>query len=285
MADSTPWDTKNNKLLMNLAKRVIQRRRSLELSLKDCAEQAGLSPRYLMQVERAQANISLAKLNQLCMALHVRPAELLSEGTRGDIDTLLSSLNLNQLQEAKELLHLHFNTYKPTLIALLGVRGAGKSTIGHLLANKLGWAMIELDEEIERVAGLDLSELFAVHGELYYRRLEGEVLRDLQRCKEPAVIATGGSIVTHHHHYAILKELSYTVHLKATAEEHMQRVIAQGDQRPMKDHPKAMSELKRLLGVRAPLYQSADHVVNTSLAEVDYLVDRLYSHLQKQGLL
>ena len=284
MSDQIDFSTMNTTLLLSLSKRVIQRRHSLGLSIKDCAKEAGLSARYLIQVEKGQANISLGKLNQLCVALNVRPAELLSEGQRGAIDTLLSALNETQLDEAFELLNLHFQSQKPTLISLLGVRGAGKSSIGARLANELGWLMIEVDEEIERVSGLGLSELFAVHGEPYYRRLEGEVLRELQTLSQPAVIATGGSIVTHHHHYALLKELTYTIYLKATAEEHMSRVIAQGDQRPMRDHPKAMSELKRLLSLRAPLYQSADYMINTSIHTVDQLVDELKVHLHTMVL-
>lgn len=272
-------------LLLSLSQRVTQRRHSLGLSLKDCALKAGFSARYLMQVEAAEANISLLKLQQLCIALQLRPAELISDGERGEIDQILSSLNQEQLRDALELLKVHFQTDKPVLISFLGVRGAGKSTLGLRLAQELNWPMIELDEEIERIAGLSLSELFAVHGEPYYRRLEGEVLNELQELKHSAIIATGGSIVTHHHHYALLKELTYTIYLKASAEEHMNRVIAQGDQRPMRDHPKAMSELKRLLNSRAHLYLMADYCLNTSQADIETLTQVLMTQLKLQKLI
>ncbi len=267
------------KILQALAHRVVQRRQSLGLSLKDCASKANLSTRYLMQVEAGQANISVIKLNQLCIALEVRLAELLSEGTRGEIDSLLSELNQQELQEAHTLLKARFKSSQVSLISLLGVRGAGKSTLGRLLANDLGWPMIELDEEIERIAGLSLAEVFSVHGEPYYRRLEGEVLEELQQQNFSAIIATGGSIVTHPQHYALLKAMSYTIYLEASAEEHMNRVIAQGDQRPMRDHPKAMSELKKLLASRAPLYQKADfHLLTSQCTEHD-LLQQLKHHL------
>ncbi len=262
-------------LLKELSIRVTQRRHSMGLSIKECAASAGLSSRYLIQVEAGQANISLGKLSRLCLTLEVRLAELLSQGPRGQIDALLSKLNTAQLTEAHDLLKSHFRPQRPSMISLLGVRGAGKSTVGKRLADRLGWEMIELDEEIEKRAGLSLSELFSVHGEPYYRRLEGEVLRHLQSHDQSAVIATGGSIVTHHLHYSLLKSMSSTVFLQATAAEHMERVVAQGDKRPMRDHPQAMKELERLLAERAPLYKSANLIIDTSHHSISEIIETL----------
>ena len=270
-----------DEMTLRLARRVSQRRKSLDLSIKECAKRAHLSARYLIQVEAGHANISLKKLTQLCAALEVRPAELLSDGVRGDIDALLSNLNATQLKQALDLLDAQFRIDRPQLIALLGVRGAGKSTIGRALATRLNCEMIELDEEIEKRAGLSLNELFSVHGERYYRRLEGEVLDELRGDRAPAVIATGGSIVTHPPHYALLKSMCTTVYLRATAAEHMERVVAQGDQRPMRNRPHAMSELERLLSERAPLYRAADLEVNTSERAVSEITDELFSVLTK----
>ena len=270
------FDKQSSHIMMEkLAKRVMKRRQTLGLSLKSCAQKAQLSTRYLIQVEQGKANLSIAKLNQLCFALELRPAELLSEGRRGRIDTLLSSLSQSELNEAFELLSSHFKQNRLKLVALLGVRGAGKSTVGQALAKALSWPMIEVDEEIESRAGLSLNELFAVHGETYYRRLEGEVLQSLKEREQPAVIATGGSIVTHHLHYTLLKKMSYTIYLQASAEEHMGRVIAQGDQRPMKDNPQAMNELKALLKSRQPLYEMANKKMITSHKTINAIVTEL----------
>lgn len=268
-------------LMMNLAKRVSLRRRSLRLSIKDCATRAGLSARYLIQVEAGSANLSMKKLSHLCRVLELRPAELLSDGERGEIDQLLSSLQPEQLAQALVLLRGVFQVNRPTMIALLGVRGAGKSSVGHQLAERLAYQMIELDEEIEKRAGLRLNELFSVHGESYYRRLEGEVLQEIQSAGFPCVIATGGSIVTHSPHFTLVKSMCKTVYLKASATEHMERVIAQGDQRPMRNRPQAMAELERLLSERAPLYQTADHCEVTSKREISELVDSICEWLSK----
>jgi XRE family aerobic/anaerobic benzoate catabolism transcriptional regulator len=258
-----------------LARRVSQRRHALGLSIKECAQRADFSPRYWIQVEAGKANVSLVKLTRLCEALSLRIAELLSEGSRGQIDHLLSDLTPDQLTEAYELLSARFSTPAASLISLLGVRGAGKSTIGKALGQHLGWTFIELDEEIESASGLSLSELFAVHGEPYYRRLEGDALQRLRSLDQPAIIATGGSIVTHPKHFALLRAMTRTIYLHTTAEEHMRRVVNQGDQRPMRDHPHAMTALQALLKERTPLYQSADLCVETTEQSVQAIVSQL----------
>ena len=271
-----------NTIQSQLAKRVAQRRKALKLSIKEAARLADFSPRYWIQLEAGEANVSLAKLVKLSEALEVRVAELLSEGARGQIDQLLSNLTPTQLSEALELLSARFNQAQQMNISLLGVRGAGKSAVGARLSDRLGWPLIELDEEIEREAGLSLSELFAVHGEGYYRRLEGEVLQRLRSLETPTIIATGGSIVTHPRHFAYLRALSRTVYLHATAEEHMRRVIDQGDQRPMRDHPHAMSALRSLLADRDPLYRRADLCVETTGVELSEIVDQVTSWLSSE---
>ena len=262
-------------ILRQLAERVSQRRHSLGLSIKECAQRADFSPRYWIQVEAGKANVSIVKLTRLCEALNLRMAELLSEGTRGQIDHLLSDLTPSQLNEALELLSARFSSSRVTMISLLGVRGAGKSTIGQMLGQMLGWSFVELDEEIESASGLSLSELFAVHGEPYYRRLEGEALQRLRSRTQPAIIATGGSIVTHPKHFSLLRALTRTVYLYTTAEEHMRRVIDQGDQRPMRDHPHAMTALRALLRERTPLYRGADLCIETTHQSVREISDQL----------
>jgi XRE family aerobic/anaerobic benzoate catabolism transcriptional regulator len=156
---------------------------------------------------------------------------------------------------------------------LLGVRGAGKSTIGAALAKKLGMRFVEVDREIERAAGLPLGEVFALHGEAYYRRVEHDVLsRLLAPAQPPGVLATGGSIVNDPRNFALLRERALTVWLKARPEDHWNRVVAQGDRRPMAENPRAFEELRVLLAARQKLYGRAAHAVETSGRTVKQVV-------------
>jgi XRE family aerobic/anaerobic benzoate catabolism transcriptional regulator len=160
------------------------------------------------------------------------------------------------------------------MVALLGLRGAGKSTIGPKLAERLGLPFVELDRVIEQAAGLSLAELFELHGEAYYRRLERETLGTLLS-GGGVVVATGGSLVSDRETYQMLRERATTVWLRARPEDHFSRVLTQGDRRPMAAHPHAMSELKALLAARERLYAQADHTVDTSALTVDAAVDEL----------
>jgi len=150
------------------------------------------------------------------------------------------------------------------VVALLGVRGAGKSTIGRRLAEELGLPFVELDAWVEEAAGLALAEIFAVHGEAYYRRLEREMLQRFLATTQGAVLATGGSLVSDPETYALLRAGATTVWLRASAEDHWRRVVEQGDRRPMAHNPNAMAELRALLAARAPLYAQADVVIDTA---------------------
>ena len=206
------------------------------LSQEKLARRARLSLRFLSQVESGRGNISLLKLFGLARALSVDLADLLTTETSNG---------------------------RP-MIALVGLRGAGKSTIGKKVARALKVPFLELDGLIEREAGLSLGEVFALHGEAYYRRLEGTVLSGLLSEGEPAVVATGGSLVTDPSTFDLLKRGCLTVWLKARPEEHLERVAAQGDRRPMVGRADPLAELRTLLKQREPLYAQAEHVVDTS---------------------
>jgi XRE family aerobic/anaerobic benzoate catabolism transcriptional regulator len=149
-------------------------------------------------------------------------------------------------------------------IALIGLRGAGKSTLGAKLARALAVPFVELDREIEREAGTSLSEIFLLYGQAGYRRYERRCLEKIIERTERAVIATGGSIVSEAGTYELLLSSCFTVWLKAAPEEHMERVIAQGDTRPMAGNDQAMEDLRRILDGRAMLYGQADVVVDTA---------------------
>jgi XRE family aerobic/anaerobic benzoate catabolism transcriptional regulator len=224
--------------IVAIAGRAVRGRRDARgWSRRRLAEASGVSERFLAQLEAGTGNISLARFAEVAAALGATPAELLAE-----VPTPSAA--------------------RP--IALLGVRGAGKSTLGAALAKKLRVPLVELDQRIEAAAGLPLGEIFALHGEAYYRRLEREVLRQLVSPPTPMVLATGGSIVSDAATYALLRATCRTVWLRARPREHWDRVVAQGDSRPMAKNPAAFAELQALLAARASLYGQADHVVDTS---------------------
>jgi len=234
-------------LLQEVGERVRTRREALGLTQKELSSRAGLSIRFLAQLERGDGNISLRRFAEVAAALGVTPAALLAG---------------SHAPEPREP--------RGPIVALLGLRGAGKSTIGARLAAGLGVPFVELDALIERAAGLSLAEIFELHGEAYYRRLERETLRAfLADHQGGAVLATGGSIVGDRETYRLLREHTVTVWLRARPEDHWNRVLQQGDQRPMAESPHAMAELRALLAAREPLYATAHHTIDTSATGVD----------------
>ena len=206
-------------------------------SRRQLAAHSGVSERFLAQLETGDGNISLRRFAEVAHALGTTPSVLLAAADAPGVD-------------------------KP--IALLGVRGAGKSAVGEALAKKLGVAFVELDQQIEEAAGLPLGEIFALHGEAYYRRIEREILTRVLATPSPMVLATGGSIVNDPTNFALLRARCRTVWLRASAEDHWNRVVAQGDQRPMAENPHAFSELRALMTAREKLYARAEHTIETA---------------------
>lgn len=226
--------------LDTVGKSVRAQREQRGMSRRALAEASGVSERFLAQLELGDGNISLRRFAEVAHALGTTPAALLVA------------------TEAKT------EKVTPKSIALLGVRGAGKSSVGAALAKKLDVPFVEVDREIELAAGLHLGEVFATHGEAYYRRVEREVLSRLLAEPAQKVIATGGSIVNDPTTYALLRSRARTVWLRARPEDHWNRVVAQGDQRPMAENPHAFAELRALLAAREKLYAKADHAIDTS---------------------
>jgi XRE family aerobic/anaerobic benzoate catabolism transcriptional regulator len=220
-------------------------RERLGWSRRELAEHCGVSERFLAQLETGAGNISLRRFADVARALGTSPSALLAPADAPD---------------------------SATPIALLGVRGAGKSSVGAALARRLGLAFVELDQRIEQAAALPLGELFALHGEAYYRRIEREVLTRLLAEPSPMVLATGGSIVNDATNFALLRARCRTIWLHAGAEDHWNRVVAQGDQRPMAENPHAFAELRALLAARQELYARADHTIDTTGRRVPQVV-------------
>jgi XRE family aerobic/anaerobic benzoate catabolism transcriptional regulator len=168
-----------------------------------------------------------------------------------------------------------------SVVALVGLRGAGKSTIGKSLAKHLGAPFVEMDALIEKAANLSLGELFSLHGESYYKRLASDILLKVLAQNERMVIATGGSIVTDPETWQLLKRRTHTVWVKATPEDHWKRVLGQGDTRPMANRASAMAELRSILSLRSPLYAEASQTIDTSSVRVTEAV-RLISTALRQ---
>jgi XRE family aerobic/anaerobic benzoate catabolism transcriptional regulator len=263
-------------------------RDELGLPRRELAERSGVSLRFLAQLEDGTGNISVARLADVADALGTTPAALLASQSptangpeapaarvRASIESLLAGRADGDLREVRAWLESRFAPARGPVIALLGLRGAGKSTVGRQLATRLGLPFFELDALIEEAAGLSLGSIFELHGEAYYRRLERERLAAFLAETDAAVLATGGSLVTDRETYRLLRRRAMTVWLRARPEEHMKRVVAQGDERPMARSPHAMAELKALLAARERLYAEADHTIETSGRIVDDVVDRI----------
>ena len=267
-------------LLEGIGARVRALRTAEHLTIKELAERAEISPRFVAQLEAGEGNISITKLAQVAAALD-RPLQTLippasNDGSlHAEIWHLLSQCGEEELQELREWLAERAGNKSPRFIALVGLRGAGKSTVGAQLARRLKTEFIELDGLIEQRAGISLGEIFALHGEDYYRRLERASLGKLFAESRGCVLATGGSLVTDAESWEMVKRRCFTVWLRATPQEHMTRVQRQGDTRPMRDNPSAMTELKSLLAQREPLYAQADLVIKTSHKSPSEVVNQI----------
>jgi XRE family aerobic/anaerobic benzoate catabolism transcriptional regulator len=214
------------------------------------AAQSGVSERYISAVESGTGNGSILLLRALAQALNVGLRALLED-------------------EAEAIAPASARTPDHRdRIALIGLRGAGKSTLGSLLAQRLGVPFLELDQEIEKEAGLGLGEIMELHGQSGFRRLERGVLDRLIATHPKAVIAAGGGIVAEAATFVRLVETCLTVWVKAAPEDHMQRVIDQGDLRPMRDNRRSMADLRAILASREALYARADIQIETTGRDV-----------------
>jgi XRE family aerobic/anaerobic benzoate catabolism transcriptional regulator len=250
--------------------RVLRERRGM--TRKALAREADVSERYLAQLESGEGNMSIVLLRRVAAALGSRLIEMLEPDGMGSVERrmitrLLDSVPAHRLEDLTLRLMREFGkeeAIRRGRIALVGLRGAGKSTLGQKLAAGRGWRYVELDKEIELESGMSLPELFSLYGQSGFRRFERRTLERLIEENSQMVLAVGGGVVAEDETYAFLLSKCFTVWLKASPEEHMSRVIAQGDLRPMAGNAQAMDDLKRILNAREPLYRKADAVVDTS---------------------
>jgi XRE family aerobic/anaerobic benzoate catabolism transcriptional regulator len=253
--------------LRRLGQRVRAARARRRLSRKLLARDAGVSERYLAQLEAGRGNISILLLRHVADALGLT----------------LDAIVCTEEDALSENDRRNDQSARPIRLALVGLRGAGKSTLGRLLAAELRTPFIELNDEIAKTSGLDVPEIFHLYGPEGYRRFERRCLDRVIGSHDHAVLATAGGIVADPGTYEALLGAFFTVWLRAAPEEHMARVRAQGDLRPMAGNSEAMKELKRLLRSREPLYRRADRVLDTAGRSIEACRDSLVALLEEEG--
>ena len=255
-------------------------RRQASLPRHALADAAGISERYIGQLETGRANISLNVLQKIAQALDVEITDLLEqEPVRyAPLSGLLSKLTEQQLRDAHSVLVRHFEGAREAKcgVALVGLRGAGKTALGRALSSKINIPFVQLTELVTERAGMTTQELVELAGLEAFRRLEREALVDLIERKQKVVLETSGGLVGAPDTYRMVLEHFHTVWVKAQPEEHMQRVVDQNDLRPMAGRPEAMNDLKALLAERQQAYGQAAAVLDTSGQEEGKTAERLF---------
>ena len=284
--------TTSEQFLLSLGARVRELRHRRGMTRKMLARESDVSERHLAQLESGEGNISILLLRRIAGVLNVSLEELFALAPEGERDgwsqketilRFMGRLPSHRLEEAAARLIRDFGaeqSVRLARIALVGLRGAGKSTLGSKLAAERNVPFIELDHEIEKDTGMPLAEIFSLYGQAGYRAIEKRTLERVVRANERAVISVGGGIVSEKETYDYLLTNCYTVWLKAQPEEHMSRVIAQGDFRAMAGSDRAMEDLRRILESREPLYRKADAIVDTSNESVDDSFSKLKAALE-----
>jgi XRE family aerobic/anaerobic benzoate catabolism transcriptional regulator len=269
--------------LEQLGQRVRTMRALRGMSRKVLAKVSGISERYIAQLESGKGNVSIVLLRRVSNAMGAPLEDLIPTAELSPdwpvIRELLRKATPNQIAQARDVLAGQGGSAQRRTsfagIALIGLRGAGKSTLGKLLAKKIGWSFVELNKEIEAQNGLSVAEIIALYGQEGFRRMEQSALDQLLARKELMVLATGGGIVSEPLTFDLILSSFYTIWVKAEPEEHMARVRGQGDLRPMADDRSAMAELRTILKSREPLYARANATVDTAGLSVDAAAARL----------
>ena len=274
----------DTEFLRTLGERVRTARARRGMTRRQLAGDSGVSERYLAQLDGGQGNISIGRLRQVVDALSLKLVDLLREGSEAPPELALMQERLARLDGAglarveallNEVLAHEAGDERGGRIALVGLRGAGKSTLGRGLSERLAVPFIELVAETEAEAGMSADEIFALSGQAAYRRHERRALEQVIARHDQAVIASGGGLVSEASTFERLLASCTTIWLKARPEDHMSRVVAQGDQRPMAGNAEAMADLRRILDGREALYRQAASVVDTSGRNVADCLDEL----------
>jgi XRE family aerobic/anaerobic benzoate catabolism transcriptional regulator len=277
-----------DRLLASVGERVRSARARMGLSRRVLAERSGVSQRYLAQLESGQGNISIGLLLRIADALDFRIEWLVAEDDPWTSDVvMISSLLRSATRAQRERVLEILDPENPGLrrasrIAFIGLRGAGKSTLGRLVAARIGLPFRELNEDIAEASGMPAGEVMALYGPEGYRHLERQSLERIVATYDRLILAVAGGIVSQPETYNYLLRNFHTIWLKAEPEEHMARVRGQGDERPMAGNPDAMAELRNILTAREALYVRAEAHVNTSKTTLEKCVEAILDAIAKK---
>ena len=279
-----------DELLEDLGRKVRALRAGRGMTRKMLAADSAVSERYLAQLEQGQGNISIGLLQRVAKALRTDLGEMLRGGNDVSaeqvlINELIQRLDSDEQHRALQLLYQNFSaTQDCRRIALVGMRGAGKTSLGSRLAEHLDIPFVQLVTEIEKLGGMPVAEILSLSGQDGYRRLEEQALFDVLARLDKCVIETGGSIVSETNLLNALLTTCHVIWVKASPEEHMQRVIDQGDMRPMQSNDDAMADLRRILEAREPFYAQSHAIIDTAGSELEESFQQLAALLSKKCL-
>ncbi len=273
---AVPRSSADEEFLAELGRRVRRIRALRGMSRKVLAAASEISERYIAQLESGMGNVSVLLLRRVAKAAGVTLDDLIGDtpDETASFRDLLRTASPQAIERAKALLRSEDTVSlrpRPVVdrVVLIGMRGAGKSTLGRLAAKRLRWKFIELNREVEHDSGFSMAEIFRLYGQEGYRRLELKALRKIVARREPMILATGGGIVSESTTFELLVASFFTIWLRASPEEHMARVRQQGDLRPMANERAAMDDLRTILSTREPFYARANAAVDTSGRSVD----------------
>lgn len=276
-------------LLADLGRLVRATRRAKGMPRRVLSEASGISPRYLAQIESGQGNISIALMQRVAAALDLRLVDLLADPQSRAEQQLLSLFRRADRATQQAVIHrLEVAAEVPDRaqrICLIGLRGAGKSTLGRRAGAALDVPFVELNRDIEAQGGMPVAEIMALYGAEGYRQLEAEAVRRVAARDDRLILAVAGGIVSERETYATLLARYHTIWVRTTPEEHMARVRGQGDMRPMEGQPRAMEQLRALLDARSADYARADVQLNTSGKTPDQSLKAMLKLIRDNGFL
>jgi XRE family aerobic/anaerobic benzoate catabolism transcriptional regulator len=278
-------------LMTLVGERVRKAREQKGMVRRVLSETSGVSPRYLAQLESGKGNISIGLLKRVSIALDRPIAWFVREddpktGEAMRVADQFSAADSTTQTRVQQILNLvPMDRRRSKRICLIGLRGAGKSTLGKAAGAFLKMPFVELNKEIERQAGMPIAEIMALYGQEGYRKLESDAVDQIESSHEKMILAVAGGIVAEPKTYRNLLRRFHTIWIKASPQEHMDRVRAQGDERPMAGNPEAMAQLLSILTSREALYCQAEAVLDTSGTTPDVALDELLTIVNERGFL
>jgi len=284
-------DTAVTSLIRRVGERVRKARERKGIPRRVLSEMSGVSPRYLAQLEAGEGNISIGLLQRVAIALDHRIEWLTGEDDPWNSDSLrvadlFRTASADVQQKVLQTLSPEpIEARRAHRVCLVGLRGAGKSTLGAMARDALDIPFVELNREIEEQSGMPVAEVLALYGQEGYRNLEAQAIDRVIATYDTMILAVAGGIVAEPDTYNSLLNNFHTIWVKTSPQEHMSRVRAQGDERPMADNPEAMEQLKSILTSREVLYEKALAQLDTSNKSKELSLGELLSVIQERGFL